>query len=108
MKNCLVISDLSFLQDTNNSNSAVSGGYVSADGFTSTRANRDSANAIANAFASGDNTYTNTKASTIVKDRGHVNYSNAKASAVSYANSGNQSAFYKSYSSSTSISLNYS
>lgn len=106
MKNCLVISDLSFLQDIDNSN--ITGGYVSAYGFTSTRADPGSADATAGAFASGDNTYTNTKAKTRVKKTGYLDYSNAEASAVSYASSDNQSAFYKSYSGSTSITLDYS
>ena len=105
MKNCLVIFDLSYLQDIDES--SLVGGYVSAGGYTFTDTNSDSANAGAGAFAVGDSTYTNTRTKTVGKDLGFVDYSSARASATSSAHSENQSAFYKSDSSSISIELNY-
>ena len=105
MKNCLVISDLSYLQDINDS--AITGGYVSANGFTSTQTDLWSAEAVAGAFAVGDRTYTKTKTNAVTKNFGSVNYSSANATAMSYAYSDNQTASYWSSDSSTSIELNY-
>lgn len=105
MNNCLVISDLSYLHDVNDS--AITGGYVSANGFTSTKTDPWSAEATAGAFAVGDRTYTQTKTNAVTKNIGSINYSSANATAMSYAYSDNQTATYWSSSSSISIELNY-
>ena len=106
MKNCLVIDDLDYLQNTDEG--ILVGGYVSAGGSTSANTNSDSANASANAYASGDSTYTDTRTRTVVKDLGLVDYSSAKSTAKAYARSGNETASYWSDSSSISIELDYS
>lgn len=105
MKNCLVIFDLNYLQDINDS--TITGGSVSAGGFTSTEADRDSALATAGAFAIGDSTYTNTKTNAVNRNIGLVDYSSADATAASYAHSDNQTASYRGSSGSTSIELDY-
>lgn len=105
MKNCLVISDLSYLQDSNEG--TLTGGHVSAGGYTLTDVDRGSADAVAGAYAFGDSTYTNTGTETVVRDLGFVNYSSASATATSRAYSENQSASYKSSSSSISLEFSY-
>ena len=106
MKNCLVISDLSYLQNINET--ILTGGYVSARGFTFSDTNSGSANAGAGASASGDSTYTNTRTGTVVKNLGFVDYSSAIATAEAYAHSQDRTASYLSSNSSISIDLNYS
>ena len=108
MKNCLVIDDLDYLQNTDEG--ILVGGYVSAGGSTSARTNSNSANAGAGAgaYASGDSTYTDTRTRTVVKDLGLVDYSSAKSTAKAYARSGGETASYWSDSSSISIELDYS
>ena len=105
MKNCLVISDLNYIEKIDDS--TIMGGYVWAQGFTSTQTDIGSAEAVAGAFAIGDRSYTETNTNAVTKDIGSVNYSSANATAMSYARSGNQTASYWSSSSSISIELDY-
>lgn len=105
MNNCLVISDLNYLQDIEDN--ALIGGYVSANGYTYTEAGSSFTNAMAGASAVGELTFTSTLAITEVKKIGWGNFSSATASSQAYAYSSNQFASFSSYSSSTLFELNY-
>ena len=105
MKNCLVISDLNYLEEI--SNNSIIGGYVSVGGFTATHTSPQSAFAVAEASAVGDRTYTNTYTKVTNKNIGFIDYSSANATAISYGYSNGQAASYWSSSSSISIELNY-
>lgn len=105
MKNCLVISDLNYLKEIDDT--TIIGGYVSANGFTSTWTDPWSAEAVAGASATGDRTYTDTTTNAVTRNIGSVDYSSANATAVSSAYSDNQAASYWSSNSSISIELNY-
>ena len=92
MKKVLIISDLSYLQPIKESNLVIGGSNVYADTFATTTAGSGSAIAVAGGFAIGNDTYTNTRANTTVKDLGSLEYSKAKATATAYAKTGNQTA----------------
>lgn len=94
MKKVLIISDLTYLEPINESESTVvvGGGNVYADTFATTTAEPGYAIAVAGAVATGNDTYTNTAANTTVKDLGSLEYSRAKATGTAYAKTGNQTA----------------
>ncbi|AFZ10254.1 TonB-dependent receptor [Oscillatoria nigro-viridis PCC 7112] len=94
MKYCLIISDLSYLEPINESESTVvvGGGNVYADTFATTTAGPGYAVAVAGGVAIGNQTYTNTVTNTTVKDFGSLEYSRANATATAYARTGNQTA----------------
>jgi|JI7StandDraft_1071085.scaffolds.fasta_scaffold43095_2 hypothetical protein len=103
MKNCLIISDLSYLQPITESSIVVGGGKVYAGTDTITATGYGYALAGAGAVAIGETTYTNTQTKTNVQKLGFLSSSSADATAIAYARTGNQTA--SSQSSNTSISL---
>ncbi|BAZ15620.1 hypothetical protein NIES4071_74920 [Calothrix sp. NIES-4071] len=100
--NSLTISDLSYLQDINES-SAVEGGNTNAVTATVTSSGPGYAIAGASSFASGQATYAGTQTNTNVQNIGLFKSSTADATARAFAQTGNQIAI--SSSSSTSIWL---
>lgn len=94
MKYCLIISDFSYLNPINESESTVivGGGNVYADTFSTTKAEPGYAIAVAGGFAIGNQTYTNAVTNTTVKDLGCLEYSRAYATGTAYAKTGNQTA----------------
>ncbi|MEG4625340.1 TonB-dependent receptor [Microcoleus sp. w1-18aA5] len=94
MKYCLIISDLSYLEPINESESTVvqGGSNVYADTFATTTAEPGYAIAVAGGLAIGNETYTNAVTNTTVKDLGSLEYSRANSTARAYARTGNQSA----------------
>ncbi|HEY9865723.1 MAG TPA: hypothetical protein V6D21_16245 [Candidatus Obscuribacterales bacterium] len=103
MKNCLIISDLSYLQPITESSIVVGGGKVYAGTDTITATGYGYALAGAGAVAIGETTYTNTQTKTNVKKLGFLSSSDANASATAYAKTGKQTALSRS--NNTSMSL---
>jgi hypothetical protein len=92
MKNSLIISDLSYLEAIDESSIVVGGKGVYTDIYGTTSAGPGYAIAVVGAFATGNDTYTNTTANTTVKDFGSLEFSRAKATGTAYATTGNQTA----------------
>ncbi|MGB8690922.1 MAG: TonB-dependent receptor [Microcoleus sp.] len=94
MKNSLIISELSYLEPIKESESSVvvGGQGVYADTVATTTAGPGYAIAVVGAFATGNDTYTNTTANTTLKDLGSLEFSRAKATGTAYASTRNQTA----------------
>jgi hypothetical protein len=92
MKNALIISDLSYLEPIDERSIVVGGRNVSASTYGTTSAGPGYAIAVVGAFATGDNTSTNTGANTTVQDLGSLQFSRAKATGTAYATNGDQTA----------------
>lgn len=91
MKNCFIISDLSYYQPLDRSKEIV-GGSVYADTNTRSHTRPGHASADAGAVAFGDDTFVNTRTKTKVGSRGSLDYSRAEARATAYARTGNHTA----------------
>ena len=86
MKNCLVLSDLNYLEHVGKSN--ILGGYVHTASYSSSEATADYSIAEAGAVAYGENTSTYTESETAEYNWGYLEYSSAEATASAYAQTG--------------------
>ncbi len=105
MKNCLVISDLNYLEYFGKSN--ILGGYVYTDSYASSEATADYSSAESGAIAIGENTNTYTESETAEYSWGYLEYSSAEATASAYAQTGSYTSLSWSNHSSHYYGLNF-